>query len=79
MSCTTTIISDGELNKPANIQVETMAVVRIFRQIRPSFIGKTTVINLSIAIHTKLWVETWRVTALEKWNNKKKIVSNIFH
>ena len=56
LSCTTTsaIISDGELNKPAKIQVETMAVVRIFGEIRPSFIGKTTATNLSIAIHTKL-------------------------
>ena len=75
LSCTTTsaVINDGELSKPAKIQVETMAVVRIFGEIRPSFIGKTTATNLSIAIHTKLWEETWKVTAPAKLYNLQKI------
>jgi hypothetical protein len=47
-------ISDGELKKPAQIQVETMAMVRILVEMRLSFIGKTTATNLSIAIHIKL-------------------------
>jgi len=44
----------GQLKKPAQIQVETMAIVRVLLEISPSFIGKTTATNLSIAIHTKL-------------------------
>ena len=56
-----------------------MAAVQIFRQIRPSFIGKMIGTNSSIASHIKLSAETWKVTALEKWNNLQKIDSNIFY
>ena len=41
-SCTVTpeIVIDVKLNKPATIQVETMAVLRIFGEMRPTFTGK---------------------------------------
>jgi len=65
--------SSGKLTRPAQIQVETMAIVRILLEISPSFIGKTTATNLSIAIHTKLCVDTRKDTMLEKKNNLHKI------
>jgi len=45
-------IIPGQLKKPAQIQVETMAIVRVLLEI--SLSGKTTATNRSIAIHTKL-------------------------
>jgi len=66
-------ISSGKLTKPAQIQVETMAIIRILLEISPSFIGKTTATNLSIAIHTKLWVDTRKDVVLAKMCNLHKI------
>jgi len=66
-------ISSGKLKRPAQIQVETMAIVRILLEISPSFIGKTTATNLSIAIHTKLCVDTKRDIIPAKKNNLHKI------
>ena len=58
--------SGGKEKKPSKTHVETIAIVRILLEISPSFIGKTTATNLSIAIHTKLWTETRRDTELVK-------------
>ena len=70
-------ISSGKLTKPAQIQVETMAIVRILLEISPSFIGKTTATNLSIAIHTKLCVDTRKDTKPAKKTNLHKIAPRI--
>ena len=73
---TSAIINDGELKKPANIQVEAMAAVRILGEMRPSFIGKRQQ-QIYQLLSTPSFELKHGGLQRSKWNNLQKIDPNI--